>query len=136
MASKSKAAVEAAVETEQAKETVSAQVTEQAAEAQVQDNGGDAKEPGRIMYVGPTVPGIGIQNCVYTEIPADAKNVIRENPEIGNLFIPIMAYPDANRMLREERGYIYSAFMKAREIKIKNVENAGASGGVESEERG
>lgn len=75
----------------------------------------------RVMYVGPTVTNIGIQNCVYTEIPARAKEIIKEHPEIGNLFIRIEEYPKVNKMLREERGYIYSAFIKAREIKVKNA---------------
>lgn len=79
------------------------------------------KEQERIMYVGPTVPGIGINNAVYTEIPADAKEVIKKVPEIGNLFMPIMQYSEANVMLREKRGYIYNAYQKARNIKIENV---------------
>ena len=48
-----------------------------------------AKEP--VMYVGPTI--------------------------LGNLFIAIKDYPEANAMLREKRGYIHSAFNKALELK-------------------
>lgn len=72
----------------------------------------------KVMYVGPTVPGIGIQNQVFTEIPASAQEVIKKEPEIGNLFIPIGKYPEANVMIREEKGYIYSAFSKALNLKI------------------
>ncbi len=72
----------------------------------------------KVMYVGPTVPGIGIQNQVFTEIPASAQEVIRKEPEIGNLFIPIGKYPEANVMIREKKGYIYSAFSKALNLKI------------------
>ena len=46
-----------------------------------------AKEP--IMYVGPTVAGLGIQNQVYTEIPKVAQEIIGETPELNNLFSPI-----------------------------------------------
>lgn len=91
----------------------------------------------RVMYVGPTVPGIGIQNRVYTETPSDARKVIRENPQIGNLFIKIRDYPIANKMLREKKGYIYSAFLRAEEIMIENAKKAaGNTGETESEERG
>lgn len=74
-----------------------------------------AKEP--VMYVGPTVPGIGIQNQVFKEIPDSVQEVIKGEPEIGNLFIAIKNYPEANVMLREKRGYIYSAFNKALNMK-------------------
>lgn len=70
-----------------------------------------------VMYVGPTVHGIGIQNRVYSEIPEEAKGAIAENPMIGNLFISIRDYPKANKMLREKQGYIYSAYMEALELK-------------------
>ena len=69
------------------------------------------------MYVGPTVPGIGIQNRVYTEIPADAAGRAKEMPEIGHLFIPVEDYPMANRMLREGAGYIYDAYCRAAQIR-------------------
>ena len=65
------------------------------------------------MYVGPTVSGIGIQNRVYTEIPEDAK----ETPEINHLFIPVRSYPVANQMLREKKGYIYTAFCKVSTLR-------------------
>lgn len=70
-----------------------------------------------VMYVGPTVHGIGIQNQVLSEIPVSAKEKIKAVPEIGNLFIAIKDYPEANVMIREKRGYIYSAFKKALNIK-------------------
>lgn len=72
---------------------------------------------GPVMYVGPTVPGIGAQNQVFKEIPDSVQAVIKGEPEIGNLFIAIKDYPEANAMLREKRGYIYSAFNKALGMK-------------------
>ena len=73
------------------------------------------KEP--VMYVGPTIVGLGIQNQVYSEIPKQTKEILKETPELNNLFISIKEYPDACRMLREKRGYIYSAYNKALTIK-------------------
>lgn len=69
------------------------------------------------MYVGPTVPGIGIQNRVYTAIPAEAAGRAKEVPEVGLLFIPVKDYPMANRMLREGTGYIYNAYCKVVQIR-------------------
>lgn len=72
-----------------------------------------------LMYVGPTIPGIGIQNRVYTEIPEAAKEACKDVPEMRNLFIPVIKYPIAEKMLRETKGYIFSAFRKALEYKTE-----------------
>ena len=105
---------EEAVETEAVEaEEVKAEETEATEEA-VEEAKEEAKPK---MYVGPTLTGIGIQNRVYTEIPAGAAALIKEVPEFGNLFIDIEKYGDANRMLRERTGYIYNAFQRALEIK-------------------
>ena len=81
----------------------------------------EVKAPEPLMYVGPTLAGVGIQNRVYTEIPAGAQDAFKELPELRNLFIRIEQYPDANRMLREKKGYIYSAFRKALTLKGGNA---------------
>lgn len=131
MAAKTKTADEVTIETDKmAEPVISASNTTQKTLSE------DKPKQERVMYVGPTVTNIGIQNCVYTEIPADAKEVIKEYPEIGNLFIRIKDYPEANRMLREGRGYIYNAFIKAREIKVKNVSKINSTDNIETEERG
>lgn len=78
---------------------------------------GKAAATDLLMYVGPTVSGIGIQNRVYTEMPKDAEEKAREVPEIRQLFIPVKNYPIANKMLREKKGYIYSAFRKVGAVR-------------------
>lgn len=81
---------------------------------------GEKEKPGmkgKWMYVGPTVPGIGIQNRVYTEIPAEAAGRAKEVPEVRLLFIPVKDYPMANKMLREKTGYIYDAYCKAASLR-------------------
>ena len=70
-----------------------------------------------LMYVGLTVQGIAIQNRVYTEIPQGAASAIEKDPELRNLFVPILEYPKVNRMLRDGTGYICSAFNKALKLK-------------------
>lgn len=99
---------------------------------------GDQDEPKRYMYVGPTVPGIGIQNRVYTGIPQEVVDLTNNGyPVIGDLFIQIRDYPAANRMIREKKGYLYNAYLAAEKIRIENakkVENTFA-GSEETEER-
>ena len=100
---------------------------------------GEPKEPKRYMYVGPTVPGIGIQNRVYTDIPQEVVDLMNNGyPVIGDLFIQIRDFPTANRMIREQKGYLYNAYLVAEKIRVENakkVENT-FTGGDDTEERG
>lgn len=66
-----------------------------------------------IMYVGPSIPGVAIQNTVYTEIPAGALEAIKGRPIIRNLFVPIKDYSKAEEMIRTQSGHIYAAFEAA-----------------------
>ena len=90
-----------------------------AAEAQkpLSDAGIKANEP--LMYVGPTIPGIGIQNTVYAEIPDAVKEAAKGLPVLLDLFVPVMKYPEVERQIREKSGRLYSAFTKALELKNK-----------------
>ena len=72
-----------------------------------------------LMYVGPTIPGIAIQNTVYEPIPGAAKDAAKELPVFLDLFIPIMKYPDAERQIRKKSGRLYSAFVKALVLRNK-----------------
>lgn len=74
-------------------------------------------EPATKMYVGPTVTGFAVCNTVYKGMPENTAAIIREQPELSNLFIEIADYPKASQMIREQRGYIYSAYAKALELK-------------------
>lgn len=85
---------------------------------------GKKKEPEKLMYVGPTIPGIAIQNTVYTEIPKSAAEAFKEEPQMRNLFVPILKYPAAEESLRKGKGYIFSAYSKALEYK-ENKEKGG-----------
>ena len=135
MAGKSKTDAEAAVETKQEETAKAVSNFRQKVDVGKKSSMYDEKTK-RVMYVGPTVPGIGIQNRVYTEIPEDAKDVIKKEPQIGNLFIHISDYPIANRMIREKKGYIYSAFLRVEEIMMENVESIRKKDVEETEERG
>lgn len=80
----------------------------------------EKKEQEPVMYVGPTIPGIAIQNRVYTEIPAGAQDAFKKMPELRNLFLQIEQYPMAAQMLREKKGFVYSAFNRALTLKGGN----------------
>ena len=67
-----------------------------------------------VLYVGPTISGIAITGTVYTTIPEAA-----DAPMILNLFIPIREYGEAERMIREKRGYVYSAYTEAQKFKLE-----------------
>lgn len=133
MAAKNKPAAEAVEmkQTAEAKQAVEAEAQKQPVE--------EKKKPARYMYVGPTVPGIGIQNRVYTGIPQEVKDIVNGgNPLIGELFIKIRDYPVAERMIREKKGYLYNAYLAAQKIRMENAKKAEDTftGGAQIEERG
>ena len=66
-----------------------------------------------IMYVGPSISGVAVQNTVYTEIPEGAVEAIKSCPAIRNLFVEIRAYSKAEEMIRTRSGHIYAAFEQA-----------------------
>lgn len=69
------------------------------------------KNPDPLMYAGPTITSFGvIQNSVYVEIPESAKAIKEKLPIFGTLFMPITTYPQAEREIREQTGYFWSAY--------------------------
>lgn len=76
-----------------------------------------AKAPETVLYVGPTINGIAITGTVYSSIPEAAKAAREKTPMILNLFIPIREYGTAEQMIREKRGYIFSAYTEALKLK-------------------
>ena len=79
-----------------------------------------AKVAEPLMYVGPTIRGVAIQNRVYTEIPETAKTAMAECPLMANLFVPIARYVDAERQLDTGRGELYVAFTAALSYRDKH----------------
>lgn len=75
----------------------------------------DKAEKKPLMYVGPTIPGIAIQNTVYADIPDGAKKEAEKRPIVLDLFIPISDYPKAEQQIRARTGHIYAAFTKMKE---------------------
>lgn len=77
----------------------------------------EAKAPETVLYVGPTINGIAITGTVYSSIPEAAKAARESAPMILNLFIPVREYGAAERMIREKKGYVYSAYEEALKFK-------------------
>ena len=69
-----------------------------------------------VLYVGPTISGIAITGTVYTTIPEAAKAAKADAPMILNLFIPIREYGEAERMIREKRGYVDMEFISRKKL--------------------
>lgn len=69
------------------------------------------------IYVGPTIPGVAIQNRVYSENPAGLSEAFEKVPEMQNLMIPVSEYAEAERMIDNRKGYVYSAYLKALDYK-------------------
>lgn len=78
-------------------------------------------EEKNLLYVGPTIAGVAIQNTVYAEIPNGARAAFQECAQLRNLFVPVREYGTAEGMLRTRSGYIYSAFCKALEYGKRKV---------------
>lgn len=69
------------------------------------------------IYVGPTIPGVAIQNRVYSETPTELSEAFEKVPEMQNLMIPVSEYAEAERMIDSRKGYVYSAYLKALDYK-------------------
>ncbi len=73
-----------------------------------------------LMYVGPTIRGVAIQNRVYTEVPQTAKEAMTACPLLSNLFVSVKRYPDAERQIGAKKGSLYVAFDAALSYKNKH----------------
>lgn len=72
----------------------------------------------KMIYVGPTIDGIAIQNVVYCNgIPAGATVAVKEEPAFSGLFVPLEHYSRASNMLTSGKGFIAEAYTKALEYK-------------------
>lgn len=63
------------------------------------------------MYVGPSLPQLGVtQNVVYTRYPEAFAEAAKATPRIKQLFVNILSYPNAEKSIREQTGYIWEAY--------------------------
>jgi len=49
----------------------------------------------KIIYAGPTIPGVAIRNAVYEELPEALQTAIEALPYLNGLCVPIAVMPQA-----------------------------------------
>lgn len=67
----------------------------------------------RIIYVGPTIPGVATRNTVYAEIPASLQTAIKSAPYLANLCVQIDGLATALAEIRTKSGATYNFYKKA-----------------------
>lgn len=68
----------------------------------------------KIVYVGPTIPGVANRNTFYDDTPSEPlQAAVRETPFLGNLIVPISGLSDALTQIRTQKGAIYTIYKKA-----------------------
>jgi hypothetical protein len=83
----------------------------------------EAKAPvnKKVLYFGPTIPGVAIENTIYSEMPPDATEAFTECPELRQLFIPedqmVKLYPIAENSLVSRKGAAFAAYQAALAFK-------------------
>ena len=71
-------------------------------------------EPEPLMYIGPTLARFGvINNVVYAAIPESMTELIAGTPLIGQLFIHIVNYPEAENCINTQTGAVWAAYKEA-----------------------
>ena len=70
----------------------------------------------KIVYVGPTIPGVANKNTFYDDTPSDALlAACDEAPFMASLIVPISGLAEALVQLRYENGAMYALYKKALE---------------------
>lgn len=65
------------------------------------------------IYVGPTIRGIADKNTIFSDgIPKEAEELKKKLPIFGNLFVPVIDAPKAQKMIKEKKGYAYTAYQE------------------------
>lgn len=67
----------------------------------------------RIVYVGPTIPGVATRNTTYDGVPEPLKAAIEEAPYLQNLCVPVNGLAAALEEIRKRKGATYTMYQKA-----------------------
>jgi hypothetical protein len=74
----------------------------------------------KVLYFGPTIPGVAIENTVYSEMP-DISEALAACPELQQLFVPeslmVKLYPIAEQSLFRQKGAAFVAYQAALRYK-------------------
>lgn len=69
----------------------------------------------KIIYVGPTIPGVATRNTVYSETPESLKAAAQAAPYLNGLCVPVSGLSDALAQIRHRKGAVYTLYQKALE---------------------
>lgn len=71
----------------------------------------------RIVYVGPTIPGVATRNTTYDGMPEQLREAIKEAPCLQNLCVPVSELAVALEEIRNRQGATYTMYKKALDYK-------------------
>jgi len=81
---------------------------------------GDKAVKEKVLYYGPTIPGVAIENTMYSEMP-HIDEALADCPQLRQLFIPesmmVKLYPMAEQSIFHRSGAPYAAYMAAMKYK-------------------
>ena len=70
----------------------------------------------KIVYVGPTIPGVANKNTFYDDTPSESlQAACEEAPFMASLIVPMSELAEALVQLRYENGAMYALYKKALE---------------------
>lgn len=67
----------------------------------------------KIVYVGPTIPGVATRNTTYSEMPESLKEAAKATPYLKGLCIPVNTLAVAMGQIRNKEGAFYTLYNKA-----------------------
>lgn len=67
----------------------------------------------KIIYAGPTIPGVAIRNAVYEELPEALQTAMETMPYLNGLCVPIAVMPQAMDEIDKKSGRFYTLYAKA-----------------------
>ena len=67
----------------------------------------------KVVYVGPTIPGVATRNTTYEEIPDSIQEAAVSAPYLASLCVPISGLADALKQIANKTGAIYAFYKKA-----------------------
>ena len=76
-----------------------------------------ASADNRVVYVGPTIPGVATRNTTYSEVPEEIRNAAKNAPYLLSLCVPINRLSLALRQIQSKRGGMYTFYEKALTFK-------------------
>lgn len=88
----------------------------------------DPAADNRVVYVGPTIPGVATRNVTYSEVPESIQQAAKAAPYLLSLCVPIKRLGTALRQIQGKQGGIYTFYQKALTYKPGTAAATGDTG--------